>query len=76
MGINIKTFAEYFSEEYNRIYDNHDNVERYEENITRFDDFIKENSKFVSEFANFRGDFISSDREASAFMFALDRITA
>lgn len=73
MNINIKTFAKYFSEEYNRIYNNHDNVEHYEENIARFDDYIKENNEFVKKFAEFRGDFISSDREASAFIFALDR---
>lgn len=30
--------------------------------------------KAVKEFVAFRGDFISSDREAAAFMFALDSV--
>lgn len=36
-----------------------------------FDDFVKEHRDFVREFVNYRGDFISSDREAAAFMFTI-----
>lgn len=36
-----------------------------------FDDFVKQHRDFVREFVNYRGDFISSDREAAAFMFTL-----
>ena len=39
--------------------------------ITAFDEFLPTHKEFVGEFVKYRGDFISSDREAAAFMFAL-----
>ena len=39
------------------------------------DDFLKEHNDFVGEFVRYRGDFISSDREAAAFMFALESLS-
>jgi len=47
----------------------------YNEAVTAFDEFLKTNNKFVGEFVKHRGDFVSSDREAAAFMFALDFMT-
>lgn len=40
--------------------------------VEAFDEFLKKHKEFVREFAKYRGDFISSDREAAAFMFALE----
>ena len=71
MNINIKAFAEQFSKEYDFLYENGDNVAGYDEAVDAFDNFVKDNGEFVGEFAKYRGDFVSSDREAAAFMFAL-----
>lgn len=40
--------------------------------VEAFDEFSQKHKEFVREFAKYRGDFISSDREAAAFMFALE----
>lgn len=73
-NINIHKFLEKFSIEYDFLYENDDRVAGFREAVDAFDDFCKDNSKFVAEFIRFRGDFISSDREAAAFMFALDSL--
>ena len=71
--VNIHEFNKRFNKEYEFLYDCEDenNVPVYEEAVAEFDEFIKIHGDFVGEFAKFRGDFISSDREAAAFMFAL-----
>lgn len=76
MTINIHKFNDQFKKEYDFLYDNNDNVAGYEEAVNAFDDFISspENQKFVSEYVKYRQDFISSDREAAAFMFALESL--
>jgi len=76
MVINIKKFHEQFKKEYKFLYD-HDNVAGYDEAVTAFDEFIKipANGKFVGEFADYRKDIIVSDREAAAFMFALETLS-
>lgn len=72
MNININEFLKQFNKEYNFLYE-HEPVAGQDEATAEFDKLIydKKFSKFVEEFAKFRGDFISSDREAAAFMFAL-----
>ena len=40
--------------------------------MSAFDRFQADHADFVREFAQYRGDVVSSDREAAAFMFALD----
>lgn len=70
--INIAKFLKKFNEEYEFLYDNRDMVAGYNEALDAFDDFTSKNKSFVTEFINYRGDFISSDREAVAFMFAMD----
>lgn len=72
INIDIRSFYEQFVKEYEFLYDNDDMVAGYAEAVEAFDDFITLYPEFVSKFARFRGDFISSDREAAAFMFALD----
>lgn len=68
--MNIKEFLDQFNKEYEFLY-NHNNVAGYDEAVTAFDEFAPNHKEFVSEFVKYRGDFISSDREAAAFMFAL-----
>ena len=77
MKVNIHEFAKRFRKEYSFLYDNDDNVAGYDEAVDAFDEYLKKDiggfKKFVGEFVVFRGyDPVSSDREAAAFMFALD----
>jgi len=73
-AINIHEFLNRFNEEYDFLYQNYDQVAGYHEAVDAFDDMFKnENSaRFVREFAEYRGDILSSDRGAAAFMFALE----
>ena len=71
MNINIKEFSERFTEEYNYLYDSDVYVAGSNEAAEAFDELAENHREFVNEFAKYRGDFISSDREAAAFMFAL-----
>lgn len=72
-SINIQKFTDEFQAEYNFLYDNHDNVVGYDETVEAFDDFAESHGNFIKEFVQYRGDFISSDREAAAFMFAMEK---
>lgn len=77
-NINIHEFKEKFKQEYEFLYNNDDNVAGYVEAVVTFDELMDKNDSFktfVGEFAKYRQDFISSDREAAAFMFALDSMT-
>ena len=74
MSINIQKFAEQFDKEYRFLYDHDDMVAGYNEALEEGDKFIAEHGDFVGEFAKYRGDFISSDREVVAFMFALNEM--
>ena len=74
-NINIKAFIKQFKKEYDFLYENNDCVAGYYEAVDAFDEFVSAHGDFVGEFAKYRGDFISSDREAAAFMFALESIT-
>lgn len=71
MDFQIEEFAERFKKEYRFLYDSRDCVAGFNEAVDSFDEFIKGNGDFVREFAVYRGDMITSDREAAAFMFAL-----
>lgn len=72
--IDIRCFLEKFNEEYKFLYDNKDNVAGYREAVIAGDEFFVTHSEFVREFARYRGDFLSSDREIAAFMFALESL--
>lgn len=72
VNIDIATFLKKFNEEYDFLYNANSYVCGYKEAVSAFDDFLIENSEFVKDFIKYRGDLISSDREAAAFMFALD----
>ena len=66
-------FKKQFDKEYNFLYDNEDRVAGYSEAVRAFDKFMDTNIEFIREFVLYRNlDPISSDREAAAFMFALE----
>lgn len=74
ISINIHDFLKEFNKQYDFIYNARDNVAGYREALESGDKFIEKNIEFVREFVQYRGDFISSDREVVAFMFALDNM--
>lgn len=74
-NFDIADFLKKFDSSYDFIYDSNKHnkfVAGQREAAEAFDDFVKQHRDFVCEFVNYRGDFISSDREAAAFMFTLD----
>ena len=71
-NISMEKFCEQFQKEYNFLYDCRGYVAGYDEAVSAFDRFQIDHADFVREFAQYRGDVVSSDREAAAFMFALD----
>lgn len=74
ININIHEFLKEFNKQYDFIYNARDNVAGYREALEAGDKFIEKNPDFIREFVQYRGDFISSDREVVAFMFALDNM--
>lgn len=73
-NISMEKFCEHFQKEYNFLYDCRGYVSGYDEAVSAFDRFQADHADFVREFAQYRGDVISSDREAAAFMFAMDSL--
>lgn len=73
-NISMEKFCEQFQKEYNFLYDCRGYVAGYDEAVSAFDRFQADHADFVREFAQYRGDVVSSDREAAAFMFALDSL--
>ena len=71
-NISMEKFCEQFQKEYNFLYDCRGYVAGYDEAVSAFDRFQADHADFVREFAQYRGDVVSSDREAAAFMFAID----
>ena len=71
----MKDFIKAMHEEYERLYDAKDNVKGYRVAVWAFDEFCKseEHKELLKRVVEARGDFISSDREAAAFMFAMER---
>ena len=78
--INIHEFAKKFNEEYDFCYEHYDRVAGFGEAVKAFDDFLNGDvggfKNFVAEFVKYRGDIVSSDREAAAFMFAMESMGA
>lgn len=73
-NINMEKFCEQFQKEYNFLYDCRGYVSGYDEAVSEFDRFQADHADFVREFTQYRGDVVSSDREAAAFMLALDSL--
>lgn len=74
INVNINDFEGEFNKMYDLLYDNDNRVAGYYEAVDAFDEFLKNHRDFIIEFVKFHGDIISSDREAAAFMFALDNL--
>lgn len=73
-NFNIADFLKKFDDNYDFLYDasrNGSEVAGQREATDAFDDFLKQHRDFVCEFVKYRGDVISSDREAAAFMFTM-----
>lgn len=73
-SVDMEKLEKEFSKQYKRIYDCRDNLNGYDDAINTFDEKTKNDKEFnemVNDFVRYHGDFISSDREAAAFMFAL-----
>ena len=73
-NIDMQDFIRQYRKEYNRLYNSKAPIAGYHDAVDRFDVFLKQHPKFVGEFVKGRGDFVSSDREAAAFMFTLDSV--
>lgn len=74
-SVDLKTFNDLYTKEYNWLYKNNDDVIGYEDACRAFDVIINRNKsivEFLTRFNEFREDIISSDREAAAFVFALE----
>ena len=73
-GVDMNAFLDKFKKEYDFLYKNNDRVAGYGEARDYFDEWVKkpESKEFMKKFIEARGDFVSSDREAAAFAFALE----
>jgi hypothetical protein len=71
----MQELIQQFNKEYDYLYE-HDNVAGYSEAVKWFDENQNKLAykDLVSSFVKARGDFISSDREAAAFTFALETL--
>lgn len=72
MAVSFKQFLRKFNKEYDFLYKHRDNVAGFRDAVEEFDYRIHHDIHFnrmVQEFAVARRDFISSDREAAAYMF-------
>ena len=76
-GPNMKELKNAFVKNYSRLYqtdDDHESGEFYDA-VDKFDEMSANNAQFtatVQKFNKYMGDLISSDREAAAFVMALD----
>lgn len=77
MNINIHKFTKKYNQFYEYFYRGGYHPKYYAA-IEFFDRFIQDenNKQFMQEFNSFTNDFVSSDREAAAFIIALAEMTA
>lgn len=71
MAISMDELGRRFASAYDALYRTRDGLAGYREAVEAFDAFASRNGDVVAEFARHRGDFVSSDREAAAFMMAV-----
>jgi len=71
---NLARLLNQFNKEYAFLYDNRDNVAGFSEAVTAFNNMTTEEKAVCNMFCKYRGDLITSDREAAAFIFALDAV--
>ena len=75
--MSLEILLKKFNEEYSFLYENDGKgiyTCGYREAIAAFDDYMKVNADFVKDFSRYREDFVVSDRECAAFMFAMDSL--
>lgn len=72
--VSIEAFLNRFNAEYEFCYEHHDHVAGFMDAVDAFDDFFNQHRDFVMEFVAYRGDAITSDREAAAFVFAAEAL--
>ncbi len=72
--MNMKKLEEQFNKEYEFLYNAPGYVAGYNEAVAYFDQLLKANPEPIREFAQYRGDVVSSDREAAAFIFAYTKL--
>lgn len=65
---NIPQFADRFEKVYSLLYELQ-TVPGYNEAVAHFDSLAEDNPEMIRALALHRGDYISSDREAAAFVF-------
>ena len=71
----MEKFNKEFNKNYEFLYNSNDYVAGSREALEYFDNSMtSEEKEILKQFVLYRGDFISSDREAIAFMFTLDSI--
>lgn len=75
ININISEFAKTFDNIYTWLY-KFGNDDEIRSGAKAFDEFLPKNKDFVGKFNKYRHDIIISDREAAAFMFALEELRA
>lgn len=76
-NISMNRFLTEFKNQYNFLYNNGDsNVCGYYDALNEWNIFIKNDyaKEFVGRYIQYTSDFISSDREVVAFMFALNTL--
>ena len=78
MTLNIHKFAEKYADSYDWLYEQDTTGEATREYAEAFDTLMgrsKSFKAFVQAFVEYRKDFISSDREAAAFILTMERMT-
>lgn len=66
-----RDFLRKFSDTYEFLYDNYDNVAGFAEAMEFGDWFINNFPDFTRKFTDYRGDILTSDREVAAFGFII-----
>lgn len=77
MNLNIHEFAKLYSDSYSWLYEQDSTGEFTQEFAWTFTELMHKNKsfkRFVQDFVRYRGDFITSDREAAAFVLTMDRM--
>ena len=72
--LTMKKLLDKFVEVYNYLYEHYNKpIQGYNEAVKSFDDFIATpfGKVFIRTFVEYRGDAVTSDREAAAFMLAI-----
>ena len=73
--MDIRELRMKFTEKYSEMYEKEDTVDGFDEAVDEFDEKLAFDTdgfrSLVEQFVDYHGDFISSDREAAAFIFAL-----